>query len=86
MGQAFITVTNVDAYRQKLQVEVDWQEHTPLGNRNKKEFCTTDIANEIAVKLKTMKTNNRAFTLVEILVAVAISVCCAALYWGHISW
>lgn len=48
MGQAFFAVTNVDAYRQTLQVEIDWQEHTPAGNMTMKEFCTTDFTQELA--------------------------------------
>lgn len=46
MGTAAITVTSLDTYRKKVQVEVSWQERTPAGMVTKREFCTTDIANE----------------------------------------
>lgn len=46
MGNAFITVTNIDAYRKRVQVEVNWQERTVLGTVTKKEYCATNIANE----------------------------------------
>ena len=46
MGTALVMVNNIDAYRKKVQVEVDWQERTALGAVTKREYCTTDIANE----------------------------------------
>ena len=47
-GSALVTVTNLDAYRRRVKVEVDWTEHSPIGGAklNMKEFCSTDIADE----------------------------------------
>ena len=48
MGSALVTVTNLDAYRRRVKVEVDWKERSPIGGPavNRKEFCSTDIADE----------------------------------------
>ena len=54
VGTATVTVQNIDAFRKKVQVRVDWRERSPFGMKmsnaivalNKSEFLTTDIANE----------------------------------------
>lgn len=48
MGQAFFAVTNVDPYRQTIQVDVVWQEHAPAGNILMRERCATDFTQELA--------------------------------------
>ena len=47
MGNATVTVTNLDAYRKRVMVQVTWQEHSPVGAVPMSEYCTTDIANEL---------------------------------------
>ena len=46
MGNEILTVTNIDANRKRLQVEVNWKERSPVGTLTLKEYCTTDIAND----------------------------------------
>ena len=47
MGTAVITVTNIDAYRKKVQVEIDWPERLPTRAQvTMKEYYATTIANE----------------------------------------
>lgn len=46
-GKRIITVTNLDAYRKKLQVEINWLERLPMGGQvTIREFYATTIANE----------------------------------------
>ena len=47
MGTAVITVTNIDSYRKKVQVEIDWPERLLTGAQvTMKEYYATTIANE----------------------------------------
>ena len=46
LGTAKVTVTDLDVYRKRVQVEVSWSELSPIGTVIKREYCTTDIANE----------------------------------------
>ena len=50
MGNAILTVTNIDANRKRLQVEVNWRERSPVGLLTLREYCTTDIANDATLK------------------------------------
>ena len=46
-GTAVITVTNIDTYRKKVQVEIDWPERLLTGAQvTMKEYYATTIANE----------------------------------------
>jgi len=47
IGAAVITVTNIDSYRKKVQVEIDWPEWLLTGAQvTMKEYYATTIANE----------------------------------------
>ena len=47
LGTAIITVTSIDAYRKKVQVEIDWLERLFTGAQvTMKEYYATTIANE----------------------------------------
>ena len=46
MGAAVLTVTNLDIYRKRAQVEVNWPERSALGAVTMREYYATDIANE----------------------------------------
>ena len=41
-----ITVTALDAYRKRVQVEVNWTENIDGAQKTVREFCATDIAKE----------------------------------------
>ena len=47
IGVAKITVTILDAYRKRVQIEVSWPELSAIGTVTKKEYYATDIANEL---------------------------------------
>ena len=46
MGNQMVTVSPIDAYRQRVQVTVSWTERLFGGSEPLTEYCTTDIANE----------------------------------------
>ena len=47
MGNAVITVTNIDVNRKMAQIEINWQEYIPgKGQAAMREYYTTTIANE----------------------------------------
>jgi prepilin-type N-terminal cleavage/methylation domain-containing protein len=47
IGSAVITVTNIDTYRKKVQVEINWPERVPAGGQiTAREYYATTIANE----------------------------------------
>jgi len=46
MGNRIITVTNIDTYRKRIQVEVNWTEFISRVAIVMREYCTTDIADE----------------------------------------
>ena len=46
LGNRIITVTNLDTYRKRVSVEINWNERTPGTNLIMREYCTDDIANE----------------------------------------
>ena len=47
IGTAAITVTNIDAYRKKVQVEIAWPERLVAGGQiTIREYYATTIANE----------------------------------------
>ena len=45
-GNRVVTVTSLDTYRKRVLVEVNWSERTNGVNITKREYCSTDIANE----------------------------------------
>ena len=57
LGNALMTVTNLDANRKRLRIEVNWMERSPVGTalgahmaeRLVREYCSTDIANDAEI-------------------------------------
>ncbi len=45
-GTAITTVTNLDAYRNHVDVEIDWQEQILAAKVTMKEYYSTNIAND----------------------------------------
>ena len=50
LGNAIMTVINLDANRKRLQVEVNWTERSPVGTILLREYCTTDITNDAILR------------------------------------
>ena len=46
MGTAITTVTNLDAYRNQVKLEIDWQEQVLAAKMTMKEYYSTNIAND----------------------------------------
>lgn len=46
LGTAIITVANLDAYRNQMKVEIDWQERVLAGKITAKEYYSTNIVND----------------------------------------
>ncbi|MBF0490681.1 MAG: type II secretion system protein [Candidatus Omnitrophica bacterium] len=46
LGNAIVSVTTIDTYRKKVQVQVNWQEQILSGKVTMREYYATDIAND----------------------------------------
>ena len=45
-GNRVVTVTNIDANRKRLKIEINWTEKFLRGTNTMREYYSTDIANE----------------------------------------
>ena len=45
-GNRVVTVTNIDTYRKRVRIEMNWQEKIMGGLITQREYYSTDIANE----------------------------------------
>ena len=45
-GSRIITITNIDAYRKRVRIEMNWTEKIMGGRITMREYYSTDIANE----------------------------------------
>ena len=45
-GNRVVTVTNIDAYRKRLEIEINWTEKFMRGTNTMREYYSTDIAQE----------------------------------------
>ena len=45
-GNRIVTVTNIDTYRKRVQIEMNWTEKILGGMITMREYYSTDIANE----------------------------------------
>lgn len=45
-GNRIVTVTNIDTYRKRVQIEINWTEKILGGTITMREYYSTDIANE----------------------------------------
>jgi Tfp pilus assembly protein PilV len=50
MGNSVVTVSQLDAYRDKVTVEINWNERFDSANRTMREYFTTDITVEDVLK------------------------------------
>jgi prepilin-type N-terminal cleavage/methylation domain-containing protein len=45
-GNRIVTVTNIDTYRKRLKIEINWTEKFLRGTNTMREYYSTDIAQE----------------------------------------
>jgi prepilin-type N-terminal cleavage/methylation domain-containing protein len=45
-GNRVVTVTNIDTYRKRLKIEINWTEKFLRGTNTMREYYSTDIAQE----------------------------------------